>query len=141
MRQSGTDRHAFLLFEVRSDPATNRDRSRARADLCAAPEGRCGNRSKRRSAANSRLRGSSEQIHAINEAEGLDLEKDQVVDYLRFFVSFLQGDGGFFTLLDTKDVICSDSDDLTQTEQLELMAIRDRFRNRRAGLEKPDLDE
>ena len=50
-------------------------------------------------------------------------------------MNFLQGDGGFFTLLDTKDVICSDSDDLTQTEQLELMAIRDRFRNRRAGLE------
>ena len=48
------------------------------------------------------LNGRSDPIHAANAAESLALDAGTVLDYLRFFVFFLRGSEGPFTLLEAE---------------------------------------
>ena len=73
------------------------------------------------------LNGESSSIHRANEVEEIDLAQEHALDYLRYFVNFLRADEGPFTLLDATDLIGSVESDMTPTEQLELVASRERF--------------
>ena len=53
--------------------------------------------------------------------------EEHALHYLRFFVNFLRGQHGPFTLLDAKELIGLAEPDMTTTERLELIATREDF--------------
>lgn len=55
--------------------------------------------------------GTATEIHAAGEIETLTLTEDVVVDYLRFFLCFLQGDDGHFVLIEAEDDLEAEGDD------------------------------
>ena len=69
------------------------------------------------------LIGRSDPIHAANASERLVLNAEVVLDYLRFFVFFLRGSDGPFTLLETElELLPSDGE--TVTPELEELRSR-----------------
>ena len=76
------------------------------------------------------LIGRSDPIHAANASERLMLNAEVVLDYLRFFVFFLRGSDGPFTLLETElELLPSDGESVTP----ELEELRARIRPMRIG--------
>ena len=76
------------------------------------------------------LIGRSDPIHAANASERLMLNAEVVLDYLRFFVFFLRGSDGPFTLLETElELLPSDGETVTP----ELEELRARIRPMRIG--------
>jgi hypothetical protein len=79
------------------------------------------------------LNGESASMHRANEVEEIDLAQEHALDYLRYFVNFLRAGEGAFTLLESTDLIGSAESDMTPTEQLELVASRERFLSGTSG--------
>ena len=76
------------------------------------------------------LEGRSDPIHAANASEGLVLNAETVLDYLRFFVFFLRGSDGPFTLLEAElELLPSDGETVTP----ELEELRSHIRPLRIG--------
>jgi hypothetical protein len=76
------------------------------------------------------LVGRSDPIHAANAAEGLALNAELALDYLRFFVFFLRGSEGPFTLLEAElELLPADGETVTP----ELEQLRSRIRPMRIG--------
>jgi AAA+ superfamily predicted ATPase len=76
------------------------------------------------------LEGRSDPIHAANSSEGLMLNAEVVLDYVRFFVFFLRGSDGPFTLLEAElELLPADGE--TVTPKLE--ELRSRVRPLRIG--------
>src|SRR5688572_15996097 len=76
------------------------------------------------------LIGRSDPIHAANASERLMLNAEVVLDYLRFFVFFLRGSDGPFTLLETElELLPSDGETVTP----EIEELRSRIRPMRIG--------
>ena len=76
------------------------------------------------------LEGRSDPIHAANASESLVLDAEVVLDYLRFFVFFLRGSEGPFTLLEAElELLPPDGETVTP----ELEELRSRIRPLRIG--------
>ena len=76
------------------------------------------------------LEGRSDPIHAANASEGLVLNAETVLDYLRFFVFFLRGSDGPFTLLEAElELLPSEGEPVTP----ELEELRSHIRPLRIG--------
>ncbi len=78
------------------------------------------------------LTGSSGSLHAANEAEKLFLRDVDVLDYLRFFVFFLHGSEGPFTIVESEDELdlpAGAPDD----DEVNLVRLRSRVRPLRVG--------
>jgi hypothetical protein len=76
------------------------------------------------------LEGRSDPIHAANASEGLVLNAETVLDYLRFFVFFLRGSDGPFTLLEAElELLPSEGEPVTP----ELEELRSHVRPLRIG--------
>ena len=76
------------------------------------------------------LVGRSDPIHAANAAEGLALNAELALDYLRFFVFFLRGSEGPFTLLEAElELLPADGEPVTP----DLEQLRSRIRPMRIG--------
>ena len=76
------------------------------------------------------LEGRSDPIHAANASEGLVLNAETVLDYLRFFVFFLRGSDGPFTLLEAElELLPSEGETVTP----ELEELRSHIRPLRVG--------
>jgi tetratricopeptide (TPR) repeat protein len=73
------------------------------------------------------LNGAAGSIYRANEVEAIELAEEHVLDYLRFFVNFLRGDEGPFTLIDATELLISIEKKMTATERLEFVATRERF--------------
>lgn len=50
-----------------------------------------------------RLNGQSPQIHEVNAADGIAIDRSNALDYLRFFCFFVHGEGGCFYIAETLD--------------------------------------
>ena len=76
------------------------------------------------------LIGRSDPIHAANASERLMLNAEVVLDYLRFFVFFLRGSDGPFTLLESElELMPTDGETVTP----ELEELRSHIRPMRIG--------
>lgn len=66
------------------------------------------------------------EIHAVGEIESLTLTEEVVVDYLRFFLCFLQGGDGHFVLIESGgDLGIDASDEGAEDAEARLRALRD----------------
>ena len=76
------------------------------------------------------LVGRSDPIHAANASESLALDAEVALDYLRFFVFFLRGSEGPFTLLESElELLPADGEAVTP----EIEQLRARIRPMRIG--------
>ena len=70
-----------------------------------------------------RLDGRSTSIHEINRSEGLTLESGQLLDYLRFFLAFLNGGKDSFVLIDRAEQLTASGADHDALEELRSQVI------------------
>jgi ATP-dependent Zn protease len=57
------------------------------------------------------LNGESAPMHAVNDAESMQLSERDVTEYLKYFLYFLRSDGAAFVLIESPDEVTADSSD------------------------------
>ena len=66
------------------------------------------------------LDGASAPVHDVNESDPIEVTDDNVLDYLRFFTYFVQGDEGPFLIVEDLEHPALDTEKLTPSHRLAL---------------------